>query len=130
MVQVPFIEKPLRESKNYSKVGRLFEKFVCRHIHSHKERVPVLVSPKLLRSKMLGQVDCAWLEPQQSLIVAECKSGRGYLMDPQRRRLEKSCFFLSQLFNKKTVLVRIRPVAKMLDADYPFIMDVIKELAL
>jgi hypothetical protein len=77
--------------------GDLAESFLTRKLH-HDFTIPILVSPKLLRSLNLGQIDVALIKDQKLQIV-EIKN-RGDLSPQQKRRLWRSCIWLAQLLNR------------------------------
>jgi hypothetical protein len=120
--------KPLKGLKNYSERGRAFERSICHFIHSDLNTKPLLISPKLLRSKNLGQVDCCWLN-KNKIYIGECKSGRGVISRKQYIRLVETSLFISHIFVKNIKLVRITEVAKVDRGHYPFKVDIIKEFA-
>lgn len=126
MVSRRSIEKHSRASKNFYKRGSKFELEVSRFLVDEGV-TPVLVWPKILRERGLGQVDLMWIK-NNHLYVCECKTGSGRINSTQMKRLVKSSCFMKSLFKKKTVLVRIMPFAKKGNGHYPFKVKVIKDL--
>lgn len=68
----------------------------------HQKGIPLLVSPLVLRSKNMGQVDMARILDNQ-IEVAEVKSG-GHISVSQQSRLLKSAEFLSIILKKSAKL--------------------------
>ncbi len=77
----------------------------------HEQGIPLLVSPMLLRSRDLGQIDLARIiKPRDEWVVeiAEVKSslmGEAQMQKSQKRRLFSSQHFLAMLFGHRTKLV-------------------------
>ena len=65
----------------------------------HARGVPLLVSPLILRSLGLGQVDVCYFDGRKGLVIVESKT-RGHVSPRQRRRLLKSCAFLGAIFKR------------------------------
>jgi hypothetical protein len=76
----------------------------------HAQGVPLLVSPQLLRSKGLGQIDLAIFHKQQLNIYEVKKTLPTIFSGPntvQRRRLLRTQKFLAEIFKCPTHLVWI-----------------------
>lgn len=77
----------------------------------HQEGIPLLVSPALLRSRDLGQIDLARIKKDREgwiLEIGEVKSsmvGEEQMERFQKRRLFSSQRFLAGLFGHRTKLV-------------------------
>lgn len=85
--------------------GDDFEKSMSELLHSN--RLPLLVSPMVLRSRGLGQVDVATIS-KKNIIVWELKSSLRLGLN-QRDRIRAAASFLSQLFSKSVrVFLRIK----------------------
>lgn len=85
--------------------GDDFEKSMSDLLHSN--RLPLLVSPMVLRSRNLGQIDVATIS-KKSIIIWELKSSLR-LGIKQRTRIRAAASFLSQLFSKSVrVFLRIK----------------------
>ena len=73
----------------------------------HTQHNAVLVSPKLLRSKGLGQIDVSYME-NNKIIILEVKSSRigkqVCYSSKQITRLRYSTLFLCQVFKLKSEL--------------------------
>lgn len=125
MVRQRFIEKHSKASKSlYKTEGSLFEKFVS--LILHKQTVPILIDPHFLRKLDLGQVDCCYIK-NEKIYVIECKTGKGLLSNQQKMRLVKASDFLSLAFNKESILLKFRAVAKTGSGHYSFKISNIKE---
>lgn len=91
--------------------GFKLEKEVSQHFH--QEGIPLLVSPQLLRSRDLGQIDLARLIKDRTgwiLEIGEVKSsvvGEEQMLRTQRFRLFASQRFLSGLFGHRSKLLRL-----------------------
>lgn len=70
----------------------------------HQEGLPLLVSPVVLRSRGLGQIDLARFVkgPEMVLEICEVKSSKlgSQSMREQRRRLLQASAFLASVFGK------------------------------
>ena len=103
-----YIEKPLEESKKSLPRGLKLE-VECSRIF-HLNSLPVLVSPSLLRSRHLGQIDLAKLTKDSNgwiLEVSEVKNsfiGAEASLIGQRARLNSACSFLGRLFGSRVKL--------------------------
>lgn len=76
----------------------------------HREGVPLLVSPALLRSRGLGQIDLARMKKKNSWVIeiGEVKSsdvGVEVFLRGQRMRLFQSLRFLSSIFGAPSRLI-------------------------
>ena len=86
------------------KTSRIFQGFAWERRASlvwHKRGIPLLVSPKLLRALGCGQIDIGVIVSDnvgKKICLVECKSEEG-ISEVQYRRLKKSAWFLSALFN-------------------------------
>lgn len=109
MGHVLFTGKPSKVSKNSS--GHKLEIEFSKDFHS--EGLPLLVSPALLRSRDLGQIDLARLKKDKEgwvVEVGEVKSselGVEQMVKSQMRRLFASQKFLASVFGHRTKLVRL-----------------------
>ena len=125
MVRPRFIEKHLKASKSfYKKEGTLFEKYISFILH--KDTIPVLIDPDLLRKRDLGQIDCCYIK-NKKIYVIECKTGKGLLSGQQKIRLVKTSDFISLIFDRYSVLLKFRAVAKTGRGHYSFKISNIKE---
>jgi len=68
-----------------------------------KSSVPLLISAKFLRQRSMGQVDLATIS-KQKIIIYEVKSVGEYLTHKQWNRLKSSQQYISQLFQRPTLL--------------------------
>lgn len=104
-----FTGKPSRASKSSSGLNE--ELFFSRTFHN--EGTPLLVSPKLLRSRDLGQIDLARVRKERGewiLEVGEVKSseiGIEMMIRGQRARLFAAQKFLSGIFGFPSKLIRL-----------------------
>lgn len=79
----------------------------------HQEGIPLLVSPSLLRSRNLGQVDLSRLKKDREgwvIEVGEVKSsqvGEEQMLRFQRQRIFSAQNFLSAIFGHRTKLLRL-----------------------
>jgi hypothetical protein len=78
----------------------------------HADGLPLLVSPKLLRSRELGQLDLARMKKKESWIleVAEVKTssvGDEALERGQRKRIVNAAKFLSGIFGCPVKFIRL-----------------------
>jgi hypothetical protein len=108
MVQVPSTARALRELKNTSGLKSEIE-----HSKSfHSEGYPLLVSPQLLRSKNLGQIDLGRIKKDRGewlIELGEVKSSSAGLQMmgiKQRFRLYDSLRFITSLFGHRGRLVK------------------------
>lgn len=105
----PSTGKPLKALKNTS--GLKNELFISRTFHSLG--FPLLVSPQLLRTRSLGQVDLARITKDQHgwlLEIGEVKSstiGEELFQRHQKLRLTASQKFLSGLFGHRSRLTSL-----------------------
>lgn len=106
MESVLFTEKPLKELKNTYEIGEEFEK--AQSIFFHGQGIPLLVSPRLLRKKNLGQIDLAIIK-NKKIIVIELKKNKTSLnhshFSRQKIRLKASCDYLRFVINKDIILL-------------------------
>lgn len=104
LVQVPSTGRPLKGSKSMS--GNLVEERASQKFHS-SPWIPVLISPQLLRSRNLGQLDLARASRDQGgwfLEVAEVKSSQIGVQNQiygQNKRISSSLAFLSSLLGMR-----------------------------
>lgn len=81
-------------------------------IDFHQEGIPLLVSPQLLRSRDLGQIDLSRMVKKKGewiIEVSEVKSssvGEENFFRGQKMRLTRAMQFLSSLFGASTRLIR------------------------
>lgn len=97
--------------------GINLEREVSRSLH--KEGVPLLISPLLLRRRGCGQIDVSIIK-KDHIIVAECKYGRSEISYKQRLRLWAAGRLLLVIFDKPVQLLKIKTFAKSFDSAYPF----------
>jgi len=88
--------------KNSSK-GNLLEQKLS--VEFHQNSIPLLISPLLLRSRGLGQVDLARFKKNTEMIIELCevkssKTGE-FAMRGQHLRLRKTGVFLGIIFGLK-----------------------------
>lgn len=100
---VPFTAKASKVSKNSSK-GELLE--AKKSAQLHLAAIPVLVSPKLLRTYGCGQVDLVIYE-RKSIKIFEVKSHPMSVSMGQRIRLQKSADFIAQVMSSNAHIVFI-----------------------
>ncbi len=104
-------ERVLKALKNTS--GLKNEIFFSRIFHA--EGTPLLVSPLVLRSRSLGQIDLARLKKSQLewiLEIGEVKSsqvGQEQFLRGQKKRLLSSQKFLSGIFGARSKLLTLKP---------------------
>lgn len=107
--QAPFIAKPSKVLKNSS--GVKLE--ISQSLDFHSEGTPLLVSPKLLRERDLGQIDLARMKKDREgwlIEIAEVKSsdiGVENILRGQRRRLFSAQNFLSGVFGFRSRFIRL-----------------------
>ena len=105
----PSIAKPSKALKSLS--GLNLEKEIS--IEFHQNGIPLLISPKLLRERNLGQIDLARIvkeNNQWKIEVGEVKSssvGEEMMLRGQRMRLHSAQNFLSGLFGFPSILIRL-----------------------
>ena len=83
------------------KISRGFDLEQQASRHWHKRGIPLLVSPKLLRSRRCGQIDVGVIaagKEGKKICLVECKSS-GLVSKVQYGRLRRSACFLSSLLN-------------------------------
>lgn len=108
---VPSTGKPLKASKNSS--GLKHEKDLSKEFHA--EGIPLLVSPKLLRARDMGQLDLAKLFKRRGewvIEIAEVKSstvGTESLIKGQRARILSAANFLSGIFGFPSTVKNLIP---------------------
>jgi hypothetical protein len=106
MAHAPSIEKPLKGLKNFSGINR---ERAC-SLEFHREGVPLLVSPLLLRERSLGQIDLARIRKDENGWIIEIGEVKSSLMGGevsvrgQRSRLQGTQNFLSALFGHRSKL--------------------------
>src|SRR4051812_17110668 len=106
MGHVPYIAKASKALKNSS--GQALEINFSRHFHS--VGLPLLVSPKLLRTRNLGQLDLGRIKKDREgwiLEIAEVKSsevGEQQMERFQKQRLFGTQSFLSGIFGFRSRL--------------------------
>lgn len=106
-------EKPLKGLKNFCPhKGESLEVYHSSDFHAHS--IPILISPQVLRSRNLGQIDLLKLVKDQEgwvIEMAEVKSsqlGLDFMQNQQKLRLLGSGKFIAGLLGtrlKFTVLV-------------------------
>lgn len=103
-----FTENPFAELKNFAK-GHKLEEVYSKKIH--KEKIPILVSSKILRNYHCGQVDLAtyW---QGQIIVYEVKNQNSHLTWKQHNRLHKSLKLLTNIFDSEGYLKILKSLPK------------------
>lgn len=77
----------------------------------YKKGIPILIEPKLLNKRGLGQVDLA-LKQGHQIIVAECKNHFLPLGQNQNYRLKSSLRLICQIFGLPGKILVLRPFAK------------------
>ncbi|MFN8370810.1 MAG: hypothetical protein U0T83_09340 [Bacteriovoracaceae bacterium] len=86
---------------NYLK-GNCFEAQVSSSLK--KQCIPILVSSKILRRNLSGQIDISYLDLHRKLIVVvECKSSLS-VSNLQRKRLNRSANFLSEILRESVII--------------------------
>ncbi len=93
-----------------------FEKELSLSIH--KKYIPVLISPKLLRSYGCGQIDISYIDGDE-LTLLEAKNsqmGLDCMVYNQYSRLQNSAIFLESLLN---IPVKMKFIAKKTTRRYP-----------
>lgn len=109
MGRAPFTVRPSKVLKNLS--GPKLE--ISHSLDFHSEGTPLLVSPKLLRERNLGQIDLARLKKDREgwlIEIAEVKSsdiGIENLLRGQRQRLFSAQNFLSGVFGFRSRFIRL-----------------------
>ncbi len=85
------------------KKGQNFERECSKNLISfEKEEIPLLVCPRLLRKRNLGQVDLAKVRrPSKDITIYELKSDVHMVSFRQKRRLMESCQFIGTIFQSK-----------------------------
>lgn len=109
MVLVRSTEKPSKVSKSSS--GLKLEQ--DHSVSFHGQGTPLLVSPQLLRSRSLGQIDLARIRKDKEgwlLEIGEVKSsevGEEQFLRFQKSRLMNAQKFLAGLFGHRSKLIRL-----------------------
>ena len=107
----PFTERLLKVSKKSLPKGLSLE--LKHSVEFHQNSIPILVSPKLLRSRQLGQIDLARMlrdHDGHKIEVAEVKSsktGEEASLRSQRQRLMASTSYLASLFGVRIKLTTL-----------------------
>ena len=70
----------------------------------HKKGIPLLVSPLLLRSYGLGQIDLAIFEKNELVKIFEVKSSIPVVSVSQNKRIKKAAEFIGLIFSAAVVL--------------------------
>lgn len=78
---------------------------VSKEFHSHS-KIPLLISPQLLRSMGCGQIDLARWENSQTIKILEVKGSKqeGEISAFQHSRLKKSANFLGELLESTVII--------------------------
>ncbi len=112
------IQDKIQEKKIFHNIGLelekkiselLFQKVGSQQIfkgHNHNVKIPFLISPMVLREQGAGQVDLAYYDLKQKLIVIVevKKSGHTYFQANQHRRLMKAAKILSAILDKSVII--------------------------
>ncbi len=82
--------------------GNNLEAQVSRSLRNHW--LPILVSSKVLRQNLSGQIDVSYLDLQKKrIVVVECKSSL-FASKRQQMRLKKSARFLSEVLRENVII--------------------------
>lgn len=109
MGQAPFTERHSKALKNSLGLSLELE----RSKEFHQDKIPLLVSSSLLRSRDMGQIDLAGVYKKQGewlMEIAEVKSsqvGEENFLRSQRKRLNAAQGFLSGLLGMKSKLTKL-----------------------
>ena len=96
-----YTEKP---SKVYASISKGQNLEARESLEFHRAETALLVCPRILRDKGMGQIDLARLENKNILRVREVKSRPEFYGKRQRKRLKESVKFLSILFRAHGLL--------------------------
>lgn len=101
MAQSTFTAEASKACASFSK-GLSHEKFVS--IEFHLTGTPILVSPHLLRSRSMGQIDLVRYNRQRIEVCELKSSAHKFVSHKQRQRLKDSAEFLCQIFQVSSIL--------------------------